>query len=46
MLSGFEMRVWEAEEYFAELTFGEEVWEEFHCVGSQAGGVLVESGTC
>ena len=42
MLARFEMRVREAEEYFGELGFVEEVREEFHSVGAQAGDVLVE----
>lgn len=36
-----EMWIREAEEYFLELAFGEEVGEEFHAVGAEAGYVLV-----
>ena len=40
----FEVRVGEAEEDFFELGGGEEVGEEFHCVGAEGGDVLV--GVC
>jgi hypothetical protein len=41
VLTLLEMRVWEAEEDFGELRFGEEVGQEFHRVGTQAGYILV-----
>lgn len=44
MLTLFEMGVRETEEDFAELAFGEEVGEEFHRVGADAGDVLVGGG--
>ena len=44
MLPGLEVRVREAEENLAELGSVEEVGEEFHGVGADAGDVLVESG--
>ena len=42
MFARFEMRVWEAEENLGKLGLVEEVREEFHGVGAQAGDVLVE----
>lgn len=44
MLALLEVGVWEAQEDFGELGFGEEVGEEFHCVGADAGYVLVGRG--
>lgn len=44
MLTLLEVRVWETEEDGAELVVGEEVREEFHGVGAEAGYVLV--GLC
>ena len=41
VLAGFEVRVREAEEDFLQLVFVEEVGEEFHRVGPDAGYVLV-----
>lgn len=41
MFPRFEVRIWEAEEEPRELPPGEEVREEFHGVGADAGGVLV-----
>lgn len=41
MFAGFEVRVWEADEDFAELVVGEVVWEKFHGVGADGGYVLV-----
>lgn len=41
VFAGLEVRIGEAEEDFLELRFGEEVGEEFHGVGADAGDVLV-----
>ena len=46
MLALFEVRVWEAEEDFAELGFLEEVWEKLHGVCADAGCVLVAVCCC
>jgi len=37
------MRIREAEEDVCELASGEEIGEEFHCVGAEDGDVLVGS---
>lgn len=42
MLSGFEVRVGEADEDFAELCFFEEIGKKFHRVGADARRVLVK----
>lgn len=44
MFALFEMRVRKTQENFAELGFLEEVGQEFHGVGPDAGGILV--GVC
>ena len=44
MLAAFEMRIGEAKKDLGELAFAEEVWEEFHGVGTYTGDVLVQEG--
>lgn len=43
MFLSFEVRIWETDEDLGELCTPEEVDEEFHCVGSDGGNVLVAS---
>ena len=43
MFSGFEVRIWKAQENLSKLSFLEEVWEKFHRVGTQTGDILVEA---
>lgn len=43
MFPRFEVRVGEADEDLAQLSFSEEVRKESHCVGAKAGCILVEA---